>query len=179
MRYTTLNEIWKHDPCGEAKGSGEGWDKLLTTLGKTKADDEPLSLLTILDSNGIDDCLWAARADTAEDADRFWRLLACEYADHVQPADADPRSLNAIAVARKYAVGEADADELAAASAAAQSAARAAASAAARAAVRAAASAAAWEAAAWAAERAWQEARLRELLSETDALGGRTALADS
>ena len=32
--------------------------KLLAHLGKTKADDEPLELLTVLDSNGLDDALW-------------------------------------------------------------------------------------------------------------------------
>lgn len=146
MRYTTLNEIWKHDPCGKQTGSKKGWDLLLTNLGKTEADDEPLSFLAIIDGNGVDDCLWAARADTADDADRFWRLLACDFVEHLQPADADPRSLNAIAVARKYAVGEADADELAAAWGAA------------------------WGAAseARAAETAWQEARLRELLSKME-----------
>ena len=49
---TTLNKIRKHSPCAD------GWQKLLTSLGKTKADDEPLSLLTILDSNGLDDAIW-------------------------------------------------------------------------------------------------------------------------
>ena len=49
---TTLNLIRSHRPCPE------GWEKLLGHLGKTKADDEPLSLATILESNGIDDALW-------------------------------------------------------------------------------------------------------------------------
>ena len=31
---TTLNEICKHEPCTNV------WKKLLTYLGKTKADDE-------------------------------------------------------------------------------------------------------------------------------------------
>jgi hypothetical protein len=53
---TTLNKIKEHKPCKE------GWEKLLKSLNKTKADDEELSLLTILDSNGIKDTLWCFRA---------------------------------------------------------------------------------------------------------------------
>jgi len=40
MITTTLNEIKKHCPCED------GWKKLLKHLGKTKADDEPLPLVT-------------------------------------------------------------------------------------------------------------------------------------
>ena len=49
---TTLSRIRYAQPCKES------WAKLLKHLGKTKADDEPLSLLTVLDSNGLDDALW-------------------------------------------------------------------------------------------------------------------------
>ena len=38
---TTLNAIRKASPCEK------GWLKLLKHLGKTKADDEPLDLLTV------------------------------------------------------------------------------------------------------------------------------------
>jgi hypothetical protein len=48
---TTLNAIREHSPCAD------GWAKLLRHLGKTQADDEPLALTTILDSNGPDDAL--------------------------------------------------------------------------------------------------------------------------
>ena len=48
-----------------------GWmEKLLSNLGKTAADDEPLSLITILDSNGLDDAPWCLRAVTGT-AKRF------------------------------------------------------------------------------------------------------------
>ena len=53
---TTLNEIEKHEPCAE------GWKKLLSFLGKTKADDKPLHLLTILEANGAADAIWSLRA---------------------------------------------------------------------------------------------------------------------
>lgn len=49
---TTLNRIRAAKPCED------GWCKLLAALGKTKADDEPLDLVTVLDSNGLDDALW-------------------------------------------------------------------------------------------------------------------------
>ena len=52
---TTLNKIRDNQPCKE------GWEKLLKHLGKTQADDEPLPLLTILDSNGLEDTLWSLR----------------------------------------------------------------------------------------------------------------------
>ena len=49
---TTLAAIRAASPCES------GWKKLLAALGKTKADSEPLDLLTVLDSNGLDDALW-------------------------------------------------------------------------------------------------------------------------
>ena len=55
MKTTTLNKIESLDPCET------GWSKLLKGLGKTEPDDEPLSLLRILEINGIDDALWATR----------------------------------------------------------------------------------------------------------------------
>jgi hypothetical protein len=103
--------------------------------------------------------------------DRELRLFAVWCARQVQHLLTDPRSVNAIDVAERYANGEATDEELAAAWAAAWAAARAAedaawaaASAAARAAASAAARAAASaadEAAAWAAARAssWSGAR--------------------
>ena len=50
---TTLNEIRAHRPCAPV------WDLLLKNLNKTKADNEPLSLIAILESNGLDDAIWA------------------------------------------------------------------------------------------------------------------------
>ena len=49
---TTLAAIRAASPCES------GWKKLLAALGKTKADSEPLDLLTVLNSNGLDDALW-------------------------------------------------------------------------------------------------------------------------
>ena len=150
--YTTLNKIRAHHPCHD------GWAKLLRHLGKTKADDEPLALVTILQSNGFADALWCLRA--CDGIDREARLYAVWCARQVQHIMTDRRSLAALDVAEGYANGRATKNELAAARAAAGAAAEAAAGdaaeAAAMAAARAAAEAAA-EAAAWAA--AWDAAR--------------------
>jgi len=169
---TTLNKIYAHNPCAD------GWKKLLSSLGKTTADDEPVSIEYIIDSNGLSDALWALRA--VDGIERESRLLACDYAERVLPIwydkyPADHRPAEAIRVARLYANNNATEDDLlaaqvaagAAVGAAAQDAARAAAWAAAQDAARAAAWAAAWAAAqavAGAAECDWQENRLRQML---------------
>ena len=108
-----------------------------------------------------------ARVETWND--RILRLFACDCAERVlsHAPNPDPRSINAIIVARRFANGEATAAELLAAWDAAEAAAEAAAETAAWAAAEAAAWDAAW-AAAWAdagaatgtAERAWQTQRL-------------------
>lgn len=115
MDYTTLNKIRRNDPCAD------GWEKLLKTLDKKKADDEPLSFLTILESNGLDDAIWALVAH--EDQNKV-RKFACDCAEHVlhiyekqYPDEKRPRQ--AIEVARKHSDGQASDEELAAAWAAA------------------------------------------------------------
>jgi len=102
---TTLNRIRAYQPCKE------GWEKLLKHLGKTKADDEPLSLLTVLDSNGIGDALWCMRAINGRDKEI--RLYAVWCARKVQHLMKDPRSLAALDVAERFANGEATEEELA------------------------------------------------------------------
>ena len=157
---TTLNKIRAHSPCKD------GWEKLLKSLNKTGPDDEPLDLLTILDSNGLDDTLWCLRA--VEGHEKEIRLYAVWCARQVQHLMKDDRSIEALDIAENYANGLASEKELAAsrdaanaAWAAAWSAANAA-RAATWAATSAAASAAAWDAtsaatsaAAWAANAAW------------------------
>jgi hypothetical protein len=133
---TTLNKIRDCSPCES------GWGKLLKHLEKTEADDEELSLLTILESNGLDDALWCLQA--VDGCGRDARLYAVWCARRVQHLMTDERSINALDVAERFANGEASQGEL--------DAARPAASAAAWAAAMAAASAAA-SAAAWAAAR--------------------------
>ena len=102
---TTLNKIRAQSPCKD------GWEKLLKHLGKTRADDEPLALLTILDSNGLDDALWCLRAVNGQDKEI--RLYAVWCARQVQHLMKDPRSLAALDVAERFANGEATEKELA------------------------------------------------------------------
>ena len=102
--YTTLNKIREHSPCED------GWKKLLATLGKTKSDDEPLSILTVLDSNGQDDALWCLRAVDGHDMEI--RLFVVWCARQVQPLMTD-RSIRTLDVAERYAHGQASLDELA------------------------------------------------------------------
>jgi hypothetical protein len=168
MLTTTLNAIRAHDPCVE------GWGKLLAHLGKTGPDDEPVTLATILDSNGLDDALWALRCVTGHDgAIRHYAVWCARQVQHLMT---DPRSLAALDVAERYADGLATDEELSAAWdaawAAARTAAWTAAWAAAWAAARTAAWAAAWDAArtaAWAAARDVQAAEFRRLFCTEDA----------
>jgi len=60
-----------HSPCSD------GWAKLLTNLGKTKPDDDPLSILTILESNGIEDAIWCLRAIEGRDKTALEFALGC------------------------------------------------------------------------------------------------------
>lgn len=139
MICTTLNAIREHSPCAD------GWAQLLAHLGKTGPDDEPLPLVVILDSNGIDDALWALRTIKGEDA-RI-RHFAVWCARQVQHLITDARSLAALDVTERYAAGLATDGELRDAEAAAWAAATDAALAAAGVAAWDAARAAAWSAA--------------------------------
>jgi hypothetical protein len=186
---TTLNAIRMACPCKE------GWENLLSHLGKTKADEEPLPLLTILDSNGLDDALWVLFHVMQPEHDRLSRHFQAWCAEQVlhlfeEKCPGDTRVRAQIAMLRNDAAtpdkrtaarAAARAAAWDAAWVAARDAARAAAGdaagdaawAAARAAARAAAWAAAWDAAraaawdaAWAAARTAQEQQLRKTLTE-------------
>ena len=93
--YTTLNDIRAFNPCKE------GWKTLLKSLGKTEADDEPLPLLQILESNGLFDALWCIRAVDGFESEK--QLLAVAFAREVEHMLQDSRLLNAINVAEKHA----------------------------------------------------------------------------
>ena len=167
---TTLNKIRAHEPCKD------GWEKLLKHLGKTKADDESLSLLTILDSNGLDDALWCLRAVDGYEKEK--RLFAVWCTKKVQHLVTDQKSIKAIDAAKRYAHGKATYEELKQASDAALYAARAAAIYAAWAAASDAAIYAARAAAIYAASaaerdaaRAAQETEFRRMLKEIEGEG--------
>jgi hypothetical protein len=106
---TTLNKIKEHSPCKES------WIKLLDSLNKTTADDDPLELKYILDTLGVNDAIWSLRS--LEGMDKEVRLFSCDCADSVlhifedkHPNDDRPR--RAIEVSRLYANGKATLDEL-------------------------------------------------------------------
>ena len=101
---TTLTAIRKHQPCES------GWIKLLKNLGKTKADDDPLSILKVLESNGLDDAIWCLRA--VEGCEKEIRLYTVRCARQAQHLMTDPRSLNALDVAEAFANGQATKEEL-------------------------------------------------------------------
>ena len=157
---TTLNEIRAHAPCKE------GWEKLLSHLGKTRADDEPLALLTILESNGFDDALWCLRTKSLDRLSRHFQAWCADQVLHLFEAErpGDTRVSAQIAVLRNDDATDAERD---AARDAAWDAAGDAAWAAAWAAARDAAGDAARDAA-WAAARdaAWaaQEKQLRAMI---------------
>ncbi len=73
---TTLAEIREAGPCED------GWQKLLRYLGKTKADDEPLPLLTVLESNGLDDALWCLRVPSLDRLSRHFRAWCADQVLH-------------------------------------------------------------------------------------------------
>lgn len=96
--YTTLNAIRKHIT------HREGWETLLKHLGKTKPDDEPLALLTILDVMGFEEALQCLSSVKGFEKEK--RELAITYArevEHLMP----PRSQKALDVFERYANGSA------------------------------------------------------------------------
>ena len=101
--YTTLNKIRQNKPCED------GWEKLLKFLKKTKGDDDPLSLLTVLESNDLEDAVWTLRA--VDGFDREKRLFAVRCARRVQHLLTGPKAIEAIDVAERFAYGNAAAAE--------------------------------------------------------------------
>ena len=155
---TTLKDIRAASPCTE------GWEKLLNHLGKSateaKTDETPLPVLTVFESNGMDDALWVL--DCAIGNKHICRLFAADCAEMVLPLfererPDDTRPRDAISAARD---ADATSGQRAAAGDAAWAAAGDAAGAAARDAAGDAAGAAARDAA-WAAagDAAWDAAR--------------------
>jgi hypothetical protein len=161
MEYTsttTLAAIRAQSPCEN------GWRTLLAQLGKTAADDEPLPLLTVLNSNGLNDALWVLSCAMPDDRlARHFQAWCAEQVLHLfeRKRPNDKRVRDQIATLRNdKADAAARAAAREAAGAAARASARAAAGAAALAAAGDAAEAAAWAetAAAWTARAAAMDA---------------------
>ena len=77
---TTLNFIRSHSPCRE------GYRKLVNRLGGIEAygADTEINLLTILESNGVQDMLWCLRA-TQQDSKKIASQLAIGFAEECLP----------------------------------------------------------------------------------------------
>ena len=110
MTTITLNQIRKKSPCQD------GWEKLLKHLGKTKADDEPISLAIVLESNGIQDAIWCLRALPDTERPKIVEF-SCRCAESMLPHfekkfPGDDRPRKAIAAARAYVAGEISREEL-------------------------------------------------------------------
>ncbi len=92
---TTFALLRTHDACNS------GYRKLAKHLGGvTKyGRDKPIPLLTVLDSNGLDDTLWCLEA-----ALEPWKREAAFIADCAKHARADENSLTeALLASRQYA----------------------------------------------------------------------------
>ena len=103
-------------------GARESRYKFLRTALKGVKDDDPIDLLTILETNGLDDALWALQA-TEQNCDKIARLMAADFAEQVLPIwqkySHDKRPELAIKAARNFAHGRITNEERAAAGAAA------------------------------------------------------------
>ena len=117
---TTFNLLRKARACSSRY-------RFLRKSLKDVKDDEPINLLTILETNGLDDALWALCA-TVENCDKVDRLMAADFAEQVLPIwqkySQDKRPELAIKAARDFAEGHITRVELDAARAAAWAAAR-------------------------------------------------------
>ena len=102
--HTTLNEIRKYDPCTS------GWKKLLSHLGKTNSDNEPLPFTTILISNGIRDAIWCLRVLPDYDLKVMEFKLRC--ARRVEHLDKSGSARTCLDVVEKFIKGEASAADL-------------------------------------------------------------------
>lgn len=119
MITISLNQIKKHYP------RKSGWQTLLASKGGNKADmSAQFPLADIIESNGLDDALWALRC--LPEYNSLWRKLAVSYARDVQHLMTDECSINALDVAWRHSDGLATDAELDAARAAAWAAAEAA-----------------------------------------------------
>ncbi len=170
MITTTLRQIRQHSPCRE------GWRTLLSALGKTEVDDEPLPLTTILQSNGLDDALWCLHTITGYDKEIIRFALAC--VQEVRHLMTDQRSLNVLDALERHLESPLSKQELGRVLVKAQAAweaARAAAWAAEAWAARAAAEAAEAAEAAWAARAAEAARAAAEAVAEAAAWTARAA----
>ena len=112
---TTLKKLRENHACFTGYNklvctlSGKEYSKHKTSYERFKHEKD-IPLTCILESNGLDDALWALRASNASDRDM--RLFAVWCARQVQHLMTDQRSLDALDVAERFANGKATQEEL-------------------------------------------------------------------
>ena len=110
MSWTTsLSKIEEHKP------NADGWNKLLSFLGKTEADDAPLELLTILEACGTEFAIWCLRAIEGHEKEKALFAIACAERglpiyEEAYPDDSSARDL--LNAARDYTGGLLGLEEL-------------------------------------------------------------------
>ena len=108
MFTTTFKLLRGHHACKDRYA-------VLRESLRGRGDDEPITMIEILDSNGLADALWALRAvpdEQAAERDKLARLFACWCVRQVWHLLTDDRSRTAVEVAERYAVGDATRDAL-------------------------------------------------------------------
>lgn len=104
LATTTLRAI-RH--CGP---SPSDWESLLRQLGKTEEDDQPLTLKWIKENLGLYFAIWCVRA--VPQADDQARLLLVWYAQQWSDALTNRAATPFLALATRFAMGEAGRDEM-------------------------------------------------------------------
>lgn len=80
MQLTTTFRLLR-----KAKACTPRYEFLRNALSREEYDDDtPIDLLTILETNGLEDALWALKA-TSENCDKVARLMAADFAEQVLP----------------------------------------------------------------------------------------------
>ena len=96
----TLNQIKKYAPCGD------GWKTLLASLNKTHADDEPIHIMDILNSNGLDDAVWCLRCCDYIDCCLFLADVAESVLPYFEQHNTSQTPRKIIVAIRRYKRGE-------------------------------------------------------------------------
>jgi hypothetical protein len=74
---TTLNLLKEHEACDD------GYELLIKHIGEDYDENKPINLLTILESNGAEHCIWALRAVEQKNVKQAIVFLSCKFAESV------------------------------------------------------------------------------------------------
>lgn len=111
MVKITLNKIKAHNPCES------GWEKITTYMkAKGVGIDDEFPFSEILESNDLDDAIWAMQCLDDKATARLFAVACCQEVLHLID---DKRSDDAVRISHLHVYGEASDKELAAARAAA------------------------------------------------------------